>query len=33
MNEKGVEKEGFFRDLVYFPITTNVVGLPIIFLL
>jgi len=33
MNEKGVEKGGTLRDLVYFPIIFNVVGLPIIFLL
>ena len=33
MNEKAIEKERSLRDLVYFPVIFNVVGLPIIFLL
>ena len=33
MNRKGAEGERFLRDLVYFPVVFNVVGLPVIFVL
>ncbi len=33
MNEKGARKEGSLRDLIYFPIIFNAVGLPVILLL